>query len=81
MPASPGSASVLPGDIADDRVHICTRSQLRLTLGSLNRLPGVFHIFWWPEITALRSIFERAASAIILYVLYIYTIRNIFHCL
>ena len=39
--ASSGSTSVLPGNVGDDWVHICTRSQLRQPPGSPLRLPGV----------------------------------------
>src|SRR5712691_4198296 len=36
------SASALPGDIAGNRVHICTRSCSRPLSGSPERLPGKF---------------------------------------
>ena len=42
--ALPGSASVLPGDIAGDRAHICARYQSRPPPGSLIRLPGEFQV-------------------------------------
>ena len=71
-PASSGSASVLPGDVGDDRAHICARFQSRRPPGSPMGLPGEFQPGMWAgsgDMPALHAFFERAVSAIILYVL------------
>jgi len=41
-PASSECASALPGDVGDDRAHICARFRLHRRPGSLIRLPGEF---------------------------------------
>ena len=45
--ASPECASALPGDVGNDRVHICTRSRWRPSPGSPMGLPGEFHLAGW----------------------------------
>ena len=43
-PASPERASALPGDVSDDRAHMCARFQRHLPPGSPERLSGKFRV-------------------------------------
>ena len=68
-PASPKSASALPGNVGDDRARLCARFRRRRPpMG----LPGEFHIHRSRESgrnAGAARFFAHAASAIILYVL------------
>jgi hypothetical protein len=67
-----GSASVLPGSVDGNWVHICTQSQSHPPLGSLMRLPGEFgggRMSTRGDTWVLYASIERTASAIEFYVL------------
>jgi hypothetical protein len=71
-PASPKSASALPGDVSDDRAPLYARFRRRQPPGSPIGLPGEFHVHRSGENgrnAGAACFFAHAASAIILYVL------------
>jgi hypothetical protein len=83
-PTSSGSASALPGNVAGDRVPICTRYRSRPPPGSPLRLPGKFQMDRMGrsrDTLKLHAYFEHAASATELYVCLSYYIHNIYYFL
>ena len=62
-PASPECASVLPGDVGDDRVHICTRFRWCPPPGSPMGLPASFKLLPGVQVVdtpVLHAFFLRA---------------------